>query len=162
MEVVAMLVLAIAQSVDLAGQDTAAVRALNDSLAVRFVDADLRGVIQALGRYLAKPVLVGAIQPVRVSLETPAPVPRGGVRALLKGLVEAQGLEFTEDSTFFRIGLAQARPSLGGAGGGAGTPPGVSGQGAPVQLFVIRLKHARAADVAATVNLLFGVGGEFS
>src|ERR1044072_8821656 len=29
-------------------------------------------------------------------------------------------------------------------------------------MFVIRLKHARAADVAATVNLLFGGGGEFS
>src|SRR5205823_11794736 len=36
------------------------------------------------------------------------------------------------------------------------------GSGAPVQLFVIRLKHARASDVAATVNLLFGAGGEFS
>jgi len=31
-----------------------------------------------------------------------------------------------------------------------------------VQLFVVRLKHARAADVAATVNLLFGASGEFS
>src|SRR5207244_6191161 len=51
-----------------------------------------------------------------------------------------------------------------GAGGGAGLPPGAAGQGggAPVQLFVVRLKHARAADVAATVNLLFGGGGEFS
>ena len=34
--------------------------------------------------------------------------------------------------------------------------------GGEVQLFVIRLKHARAADVAATVNQLFGGGGEFS
>jgi general secretion pathway protein D len=29
-------------------------------------------------------------------------------------------------------------------------------------LFVIRLKHARAVDVAATVNLLFGASGEFA
>jgi len=84
---------------------------------------------------------------------------------LLKGLVESQNLEFTEDSSFFRIGTALSRPLPPGvAGGGAGLPAGVGGQGsgAAVQLFVIRLKHARASDVAATVNLLFGAGGEFS
>ena len=42
-----------------AAQDTSAVRVANDSLSVRFVEADLRAVIQTLGRYLAKPVLVG-------------------------------------------------------------------------------------------------------
>src|SRR5437879_2151293 len=135
-------------------QDTTAVRAVNDSISVRFVDTDIRGVIQALGRYLPKPVLVGSIQPAHVSLETPAAVPRAGLRGLLKGLVESQGLEFTEDSAFFRIATAPSRP----------LPPGAVGQGggAAVQLFVTRLKHARAADVAATVNLLFGAGGEFA
>lgn len=149
----------------LAAQDTAAVRAFNDSLTVRFVDADLRAVIQALGRYLPKPVLVGTLQPTRVSLETPAPVARSAVAGLLKGLAESQNLDFTEDSSFFRISTATSRPiPPGGAGGGAGLPPGVGGQGsgAPVELFVIRLRHARSADVAATVNLLFGGGGEFS
>jgi general secretion pathway protein D len=151
-------------SAPLAGQDTSRVRTANDSVSVRFVDADIRGVIQALGRYLHKPVLVGAIQPVRVSLETPAPVPRTAVRELLKGLVESQNLEFTEDSSFFRIGPSRPLPPGGGVGG-AGLPPGggAVGQGtAQVQLFVVRLKHARASDVAATVNLLFGAGGEFS
>ena len=164
-EVCAVFALVCVATVRLAAQDTTAVRALNDSVSVRFVDADIRGVIQALGRYLPKPVLVGSIQPVKVSLETPAPVPRAAVRELLKGLVESQNLEFTEDSSFFRISTAPSRPlPPGGAGGGAGLPPGVGGQGsgAPVQLFVIRLKHARASDVAATVNLLFGAGGEFS
>jgi len=159
-EVATVLALVLGALVPLAAQDTTAVRAVNDSVSVRFVDADIRGVIQALGRYLAKPVLVGAIQPVRVSLETPAPVARTAVRELLKGLVESQNLEFTEDSSFFRIG-----PSRPLSSGGGGPPPG-SGtvrQGAvQVQLFVIRLKHARASDVAATVNLLFGAGGEFS
>jgi len=163
-EVAALLVLACAAPVVLAAQDTVAVRTVNDSVSVRFVDADIRGVIQALGRYLPKPVLVGAIQPVRVSLETPAPVARATVRDLLKGLVESQNLEFTEDSGFFRIGPSRPLPAGGGVSG-AGLPPGggVGGQGtAQVQLFVIRLKHARASDVAATVNLLFGAGGEFS
>ncbi len=153
-KVVAVVALVFAAPVGVAAQDTTAVRSVNDSISVRFVDADIRGVIQTLGRYLPKPVLVGNLQPVKVSLETPAPVPRGRVRDLLKGLVESQNLEFTEDSSFFRISSAPSRP----------LPLGVAGQGggATVQLFVIRLKHARAADVAATVNLLFGAGGEFS
>ena len=121
-------------------QDTAAVRIANNSVSLRFVDADIRGVIQALGRYLPKPVLVGTFQPLKVSLETPAPVPRARVRELLKGLVESQALEFTEDSSFFRIGPARPLP-LGGVVGGAGLPSGGVGQGggAAVQLFVIRL-----------------------
>src|SRR5919197_1613682 len=71
-------------------QDTTGVRTVNDSISVRFVDADIRGVIQAIGRYLPKPVLAGTIQPVKVSLETPTPVARSAVRELLKGLVESQ------------------------------------------------------------------------
>ncbi len=144
----------------LSAQDTSAVRLTNDSVSVRFVQTDLRAVIQALGRYLSKPVLVGAIQPVPVTFETPAPVPRGALAGYLKGIVESQGLQFTEDSAFFRIAppapTALDRPR----------PPGAAGAGgrdtAQVQLFVIRLKHARASDVAATLNQLFGAGGEFS
>jgi general secretion pathway protein D len=142
----------------LPSQDTAAVRFVSDSVTVRFVETDLRAVIQALGRYLPKPVLVGGVQPVRVSLETPGPVGRATLVALLKGLVESQNLEFIEDSAFFRVGPRGAdRPT-------ARPPdrPGEAGGGGDVQLFVIRLKHARASDVAATVNLLFGGSGEFS
>jgi general secretion pathway protein D len=136
-------------------QDTSQVRVVNDSVSVRFVEADLRAVIQALGRYLPKPVLVGSIQPVRVSLETPVPVSRAGIAGLLRGLVESQSLEFTEDSAFFRIAPRPPEPALA-------APAGRVQDTAAVHLFVIRLKHARAADVAATVNQLFGGGGEFS
>ncbi len=138
----------------LAAQDTSGVRFTNDSIVVRFVETDIRAVIQAIGRYLPKPVLVGPIQPVRVTLETPGPVDRVRLLALLRGLVESQNLEFVEDSSFYRINNKQAdRPSGRGA---------VSSDSGPVQLFVIRLRHARAGDVAATVNQLFGGGGEFS
>ncbi len=98
--------------------------------------------------------MVGAIPVLRVSLETPAPVPRVGIAALLKGLVSSQGLEFTEDSAFFQVAPKAPEPAA---------PSGARVQDtAAVHLFVIRLKHARAADVAATVNQLFGGGGEFS
>lgn len=138
----------------LSAQDTSAVRFANDSVSVRFVETDIRAVIQALGRYLPKPVLVGNVQPVRVSLETPAPVDRKTLASLLRGLVESQSLVLEEDSAFFRVGPKPPdSPSA--------RPPNRADTGA-VQLFVIRLKHARAYDVAATVNLLFGAGGEFS
>jgi general secretion pathway protein D len=138
----------------LSAQDTAAVRLMNDSVTVRFVETDIRAVIQALGRYLPKPVLVGNVQPVRVSLETPGPVDRTTLISLLKGLVESQSLEFVEDSAFYRVGpRAPDRPTARLAD---------RADTGAVHLFVIRLRHARAYDVAATVNLLFGGGGEFS
>ena len=139
----------------LAAQDTAAVRFVHDSITVRFVETDIRAVIQAIGRQLLKPVVVGAIQPVRVSLETPGPVDRTTLLSLLRGLVESQNLEFQEDSAFYRIGPRQ------GAVGPPSRPAAVTDSG-PVQLFVIRLRHARASDVAATVNQLFGGSGAFS
>jgi general secretion pathway protein D len=142
----------------LRAQDTSAVRIAHDSVTVHFVQTDLRAVIQALGRYLPKPVLVGNIQPAPVTFETPGAVPRTAIALYLKGIVESQSLQFTEDSTFYRVGPRPpdqtVRPS---------DSPAVRQGSGQVQLFVIRLKHARAADVAATVNLLFGSGGgEFS
>lgn len=136
-------------------QDTSSVRFTHDSIAVRFVEADIRAVIQAIGQYLPKPVLVGPIQPVRVTLQTPGAVDRPTLLSLLKGLVQSQNLEFTEDSSYYRIGVKQT----------ADRPPGrqsVSSDSSPMQLFVIRLRHARAPDVAATVNQLFGGTGAFS
>lgn len=141
--------------VPLPAQDTAAVHLINDSFSVHFVETDLRAVIQALSRYLPKPLLVGQFQPVRVSLETPGLVGRGAVVPLIKGLVESQNLSFTEDSAFYRITMHVQDPARSPAG-----PPTRSDSA--IQLFVIRLKHAHASDVAATVNMLFGGGGEFS
>ena len=134
-------------------QDTTAIRFSNDSVSVRFIETDIRAVIQAIGRYLPKPVLLGPIQPVRVTLETPGMVDRATLRALLRGLLESQNLEFTEDSAFYRVGpKAPQEPRPGRASSDSG----------PMQLFVIRLRHARASDVAATVNQLFGGTGAFS
>ena len=141
-------------SAPLFSQDTTSVRFTNDSIAVRFVETDIRAVIQAIGRYLSKPVLVGQIPPARVTLETPGPVDRVRLLALLRGLVESQNLEFVEDSSYYRIGPKTTdRPAA---------RPAISSDSGPVQLFVVRLRHARASDVAATVNQLFGGSGAFS
>ena len=135
-------------------QDTTAIRFSNDSVSVRFVDTDIRAVIQAIGRYLPKPVLLGPIQPVRVTLETPGMVYRPTLPALLRGLLESQNLEFVEDSAFYRVGPRQQQEQR--------PVRQATSDSGPVQLFVIRLRHARASDVAATVNQLFGGTGAFS
>jgi general secretion pathway protein D len=124
-----------------------------DSVHVRFVDADLRTVVQALARYLPKPVMMGTIGGQRVTLESPGPVAQRDVLPLLRGLLESQQLRLTEDSSFFAVEAAPPPSPLPRRENSADGPPGL------VTLHVIRLKHARAADVAATVNLLFGGGG---
>src|SRR5437879_3529080 len=99
----------------LSAQDSTTVRVVNDRVTVRFVETDIRAVIQSIGHYLSKPVVVGQIQPVRVSLETPGPVDRATLIKLLKGLVESQNLEFVEDSSFYRVNPRSVeRPSVGG------------------------------------------------
>jgi general secretion pathway protein D len=133
-------------------QDTTRARP-PDSALVRFVDADLRTVLQTLGRYLDRPILVGNVPAVRVTFESPAPIPRAEIPALLRGLADAHGLTLLVDSAFYRVSQADepTRRAMG--------PPGVgaSGTGGPLELFVLRLKHARASDVAGTIGALFGI-----
>ncbi len=137
------------------------VRLLRDSVTVEFVDADLRGVVQALARYLSKPMLMTGVPGTRVSFQTPVPVPRAAVLDLLRGLIESQQLDLVDEPAYWRV---REHPATSLA-----TPaalPDAARTQAQVQseprLFVIRLRHARAADVAATVNQLFGGGGQFS
>ncbi len=134
-------------------QDTAAVRTLGDSVSIRFVDADLRAVLQVLGRYLDRPILFAAVPQARVSLETPRPVARGDLLPLIRGLVESHNLELVRDSAFYRVRQREA------VGLGPQPAPGQQGQAGQLELTVIRLRHARAADVAATLSALFGAGG---
>jgi general secretion pathway protein D len=121
----------------------------NDSVSARLVNVDLRLAIQALARYLDRPVVFGNIGEVRVTLETPQPVPRAQLPDLLRGLLKTYGLMLAEQAGFFSVEpIAQAVPQ--------GQSQAAAG---PVQLFVIHIRHARAADVAATVNALYGRSG---
>ena len=128
------------------------VLARNDSVSIRLVDVDLRTAVQALGRYLDRPVVVGNLNNVRITLETPRPVPRAEVPRLLRGLLESQNIQLAADSggTMYRLDSREARQP-------AAPPPSMAAlRNQPVDLVAIRLKHAKAADVAATVSALFG------
>ena len=136
----------------IAQADSAIVQS-GDSVSIRLVDADLRGAIMSLARFLDRPVLIGGVSGQRITLETPRAIARSEVLPLLKGLLESQNLDFSEDTTAkaYRVrGRDQAS-------NGEGRPPSLRSQGGTVpELFVVRLKHARATDVAATVNALYG------
>ncbi|HET7601895.1 MAG TPA: secretin N-terminal domain-containing protein [Gemmatimonadales bacterium] len=137
-------------------QDTSGVLEHGDSVTIRFVEADLRAVVQAMSQYLNKPLLTANLPGDRVTLETPTPVARENILPLLEGLAEAHGLRLTEDAAYFRLGPAPPvapQPVTPSAA--------VAAQGS-TQLFVIHLKHANAADVAATVNMLYGGTGAFA
>lgn len=141
--------LLVASGRGLLAQNDSNVVARNDSVSARFVNVDLRLAIQALARYLDRPVVFGNIGEVRVTLETPQPVPRTQLPELLRGLLRTYGLALTEQPQFFSIEPVAAPVS---------TAPGSTTIG-PVQLFVLHIRHARAADVAASVNALYGHAG---
>ena len=128
---------------------------LGDSVTIRLVNVDIRVAVSALAPYLDRPVVFGAVPALRVTLETPHPVPRADIVRLLTGVVESQNLDLALDTTagLYRIKAHEAPPpqsatsSARGSGGRAGDVP---------QLYVIHLSHARATNVAATVNALYG------
>jgi general secretion pathway protein D len=130
-------------------QVDSALSAHGDSVRVRLVDVDLRAAIQSLAPYIDRPVIFSGVVGTRVTLETPGPVPRGDVIRLLRGVLESQGMELVADSGIYRV-APRAPPAAN-----ASTAKPAHAEGA-IQLFVVHLRHARAADVAATVNALYG------
>ena len=127
-----------------------AVNELGDSVTVHLVDVDLRVAVSALAPYLDRPVVFGAVPALRVTLETPHPVPRADVVRLLTGVVASQNLELAVDTA---AGLYRIRAHEAPA---PPQPIATSRASDATQLYVIHLSHARAADVAATVNALYG------
>lgn len=117
----------------------------NDSVAIRLANTDLRIAIQAIARYLDRPVLFGNLGDYRITLETPQPVPVRDLADLLRGMLKSHGLVLLEEPGFFTAGTPAPLPPPEPA-----PPPG------PPQLFVLPLRHGRAVDVAATVNALYG------
>jgi len=136
----------------------ARVTAAPEGVVVDIVDTDLSAAVQALAQHLDRPVFFSAMGPVRVTLRLPRPIPPSDVLGLLRNLLEANGHELVEVPGGYR---AQQKAAAAPPAPPAATGPPARFAGAPgeMQLFVIQLRHARAADVAATVNALYGRGG---
>jgi general secretion pathway protein D len=128
--------------------------AQQDSVTIRLVNTELRAAVQVMSQYLDRPVLFNGGAGMLVTFETPQPIPRGSVLRLLRGLLESQNYELVDDSV---AGLYRARPKEVARVAAASVDATLVArqQGAP-ELFVLAIKHARAEDVAATVNALYG------
>jgi type II secretory pathway component GspD/PulD (secretin) len=136
-----------------AAQQDSSLAAHGDSVRIRLVDVDLRAAVQALSPYIDRPVVFSGIAGTHVTLETPGLVAKSDVIRLLRGVLVSQGLELITDSAMYRIGPhAVAAPADAALAARPARPEGA------LQLYAIHLRHARAADVAATVNALYGRG----
>ena len=136
---------------------TAPDSAAHDSVSIRLMNTELRSAVQIMGQYLDRPVVFSGATAAKVTLETPHPVPRSDVVRMLRGLLESQGYELVSDTTS-RLYRAEPKPTAEPERRAASAP--ASPANAP-ELFVIPLKHARAVDVAQTVNALYGRATSF-
>jgi general secretion pathway protein D len=141
----------------------------SDSVTLRIMNTELRAAVQVVQQYLDKPVIFsGAGAGPQVTLDLPRPVARADIPRLLRGLLDSQGYEFVEDSasgTYRARPKEQTRPASMSpiAMQAPGSEPAIRRQTAAPELFIIALKHARAIDVAGTINALFGrtTGSQF-
>jgi type II secretory pathway component GspD/PulD (secretin) len=142
---------ALAACLGAAGAD-AQVQQTAAGLSLNFVEADVRAVLQALTPYLDRTLVFGELGGARISLQSPRPVPPGDVLTLLRSALATRNIELVEDGSTYTVRqrtMAPPQPQFPQPGPVAQGPGGT-------QLSVIRLRHARAADVAATVNALYG------
>ena len=112
-------------------------------IVIDFQDADIRAVITALAEAGRINVVFGELPERRVTLRVRQAVAPAQVLPLLRGLVEANGLVMVEGQG----GLVRIEAPVGRTPGGAAPE---------LRLFVHRLKHARAARLAVTLQSLFG------
>ena len=112
-----------------------------------FQDADLRAVITAIAEAGGLNVTYGEWPSRRVTLHLPQPVSRAEMLPLLRSVAMANGLRVIADGKLLRIESAETRDASG-----AVRAAGREG----VQLFVYRLKHARAVRLANTLQSLYG------
>jgi len=134
-----------------------------DSVQIWLRAVDLSVAIQALGRYLDRPIMIDpGIDGAIPFFETPQPIHRDQVLSVLDGLVSSQQLELEVDSAFVRVRQAGApsdeelaeAPEAADADTIPEVPPALE-----LRLFTIPIVHARAADVAAILTSLYGAPG---
>lgn len=118
------------------------VRATEGGVVVDFQDADLRVLLSALAEAGKVNITFGELPSRRVTLRLRDAVPVDGVPALIRSLVAGHGLRIEEDGRLLRVVAPDAPLAVVDTG--------------EVRLHVYRLKHVRAATLAATLQSLFG------
>ena len=116
---------------------------------IDFQDADLRAVITALAEAGGLNVTYGDMPSRRVTLRLPQGVARAEILPLLRSVAASNGLRVVADGTLLRIEPVDSRDLAANTSARASSREGT-------QLFVYRLKHARAPRLAATLQSIYG------
>jgi general secretion pathway protein D len=128
-------------------------RAPEQGVQFDFQDVELRLVLAALAEAGRLNLIHGDLPSRRVTLRTNQPVARENILPLLRSLAASNNLKVIEEGGFVRIEDVGPR-ELGG-----GAPAAADTTAAELRLFVYRLKHARAARLASTLQAIFGGAG---
>lgn len=150
---------AVCLAAPLAAQNT--VTSTAQGVSINLVDTELRSAVLALQGYLDRPVTYSQLGNQRITFTSPRPLARDEVAAILRMILQEQGYTMEEVGGAYRIApVPQAPPAQPPPAAPQPQPQPGAGQSlarsGDMQLYVIRLRHARAADVAATVNALYG------
>ena len=126
------------------------VRQSKEGVHFDFQDMDIRIVIGSLAEAGGLNVVHAGLPAIPITLRTSQPVQVSEIRGLLTNIVESNGLRITEQDGVLRV---DQRPP-------PAPPPAQAPQSSSeLRLFVHRLKHAPAARLAGTIQMLFGGGG---
>jgi len=136
----------------LCAQDTSGAVRPPATILVDFQDVDLRSVITALAEAGNLNVSYGEIPSRRVTLRLREPIAKTDVLPLLKSFVQSNGLHVVHEEKFIRLEADAAR--TGGSVASSGQND--TAQANEARIYVHRLKHVRAAKLAATLQAIFG------
>lgn len=131
-------------------QDTTAAQVVDRGTLVDFQDVDLRLVIAALAEAGGLNVVYGDLPSRKITLRMKQPVMRPEILPLLRSVAAANGLVLTQNGGLIQVSVAGAGDRLGQLQNQTAGPP------ADVRLFVYRLKHVRAGQLATTLQAVFG------
>ncbi len=116
------------------------VRITGQGIMLNFQDVDLSYAITALAQAASLNVVYTDLPQKPVTLRTASPVNASDIATLIRRLAEANDVTVTEEAGFMRL---QGRPQLAEAQ-------------EPRQLYIYKLRHARAPVLATTLQQLFG------
>jgi len=135
-------------ALSLQAQDTTAIRQTAGGILIDFQDVDLRTVITALAEVGGLNVSYGDIPTRRTTLRLHQPIAKGDVLPLLKSVAATNGLQLIQEDQVIRLQPDDSRNSATGQQKSVAVPES--------RLFVYRLRHARAAKIASTLQAIFG------
>jgi general secretion pathway protein D len=138
-----------------AAQGGSGVERTAQGVQIDFQGTDMRLAVAALAEAAGLNVVFGDIPSRPITLRTGAPVPPTMLRSYLESLLRANGLNLVDEGGgLLRIvqaeGAAQAQQPVQG-----GVQRGSPGE---MRIWVHRLRHAPAEDIARSVGALFGIG----